>query len=237
MKEAKEHLITALDLNDPQEALRLAAELQEYVGFFKVGLELFCSGGPDLVRDIKQQGGRVFLDLKFHDIPRTAARAAKAAARMGAGMITVHLSGGQEMLRNVMDAVSETEERPLVLGVTVLTSLNAEQLEQELGLSRSPLEQVLFLAEQAKACGLDGVVASPQEAEAIRLHCGPDFLIVTPGIRPEGSQGDDQKRIGTPASALGAGADYLVVGRPIVQAEKRIKAAAAILKEIEEALK
>ncbi|HAA89255.1 MAG: Orotidine 5'-phosphate decarboxylase [Thermoanaerobacterales bacterium 50_218] len=238
--EAREKLIIALDVSDVEQALDLVEKLKNHVGFFKVGLELFCNHGPGIVTAIKEKGGRVFLDLKFLDIPRTAAQAAKAAVRVGADMFTVHLSGGNEMLRAVVDAVREEATgvpHPQVIGVTVLTSLGAEQLKNEVGVLRSPLEQVLFLAEQALRCGLNGVVASPREASAIRARYGSDLLIITPGIRPRGAGGDDQKRTGTPASALKAGADYLVVGRPVLRAPDPCQAAREIIQEIEEALK
>jgi orotidine-5'-phosphate decarboxylase len=238
--EAREKLIIALDVSDFRQALDLVEKLKDHVGFFKVGLELFCNCGPEIVTAIKEKGGRVFLDLKFHDIPRTAAQAARAATRVGAEMFTVHLSGGNEMLRAVVDTVREEAAgvpRPQVIGVTVLTSLGAEQLKSEVGVLRSPLEQVIFLAEQAIKCGLDGVVASPQEASAIRAHYGSGLLIITPGIRPQGTGGDDQKRTGSPASALKAGADYLVVGRPVLRAPDPCQAAREIIKEIEEALR
>lgn len=236
--EVKERLIVALDVNREEQVQSLVGELQDTVGMFKVGLEPFCCYGPRLVTTIQERGGRVFLDLKFHDIPRTAAQAAKAAARMGVAMFNVHLAGGREMLKAVVEAVYEeagTGKIPIILGVTVLTSLSGEQLEKDLGISRSPLEQVLFWAEMAQECGLSGVVASPREVAAIRARCGPGFLIVTPGIRPAGAVPDDQKRISTPGQALRSGADYLVVGRPIVQAPDPRRAAEAILDEMEEA--
>ncbi len=237
--DARERLIVALDVETREQAETLVGELRDCVGFFKVGLELFCRYGPPVVSMIREQGARLFLDLKFHDIPRTAAQAARAAVRMGAAMFTVHVAGGREMLRSVVEAVraeAGAGEAPRVLGVTVLTSLGTEQLKDDLGLFRSPLEQVLFWAELAKSCGLSGVVASAREAAAIRSRCGPDFLIVTPGIRPAGSGGDDQKRVGSPGEALRAGADYLVVGRPILQAPEPRRAALALIREMEEGL-
>ncbi len=237
--EAGERLIVALDVKRREQVQNLVEELQGYAGIFKVGLELFCHLGPPVVSMIREQGARVFLDLKLHDIPRTAAQAARAAVRMGASMFTVHVAGGRDMLRSVAEAVHEeagTGGPPKVLGVTVLTSLGAEQLKDELGLTRSPLDQVLFWAELARSCGLSGVVASPREVEAIRTRCGRDFLIVTPGIRLAGSGADDQKRVSTPAQALRSGADYLVVGRPILQAENPRRAAAALIQEMEGAL-
>lgn len=235
--EASKRLILALDLCDLEQAQYLVKELRDYVGFFKVGLELFCNLGPQVVSLIQEQGARVFLDLKFHDIPRTAAQAARAAVRMGACMFTVHVAGGRKMLRSVLEAVHEeakTGEPPKVIGVTVLTSLEAEQLRTDLGLSRSPLEQALFWAELARRCGLSGVVASPNEVGAIRACAGSDFLIVAPGIRPKGSEADDQRRISTPSGALRSGADYLVIGRPILKAPDPRQAVVALIREMEE---
>ncbi|MGB9792515.1 MAG: orotidine-5'-phosphate decarboxylase, partial [Thermacetogeniaceae bacterium] len=170
--------------------------------------------------------------------PRTAARAARAAVRMGVRMFNVHVAGGKGMLKAVVDAAREEAgggDFPKILGVTVLTSLGAEELRAEIGIQRSPLEQVLFWAGIAKECGLSGVVASPQEAPGIRSLCGKDFLIVTPGIRPAGSVPDDQVRISTPVAALKAGADYIVVGRPIVKAPDPVRAVWEIIKEMEDA--
>jgi len=237
--EARERLIVALDVETIERAQGLVEELRDHVGTFKIGLELFCHYGPPVVSIIRDRGARVFLDLKFHDIPRTAARAARAAVRMGASLLTVHVAGGREMLRSVAEAVQEeagSGEIPKVLGVTVLTSLGAEQLKDDLGIARSPRDQVLFWVEVAQSCGLSGVVASAREVAAIRAQCDPNFLIVTPGIRPAGSETDDQKRVGTPGEALRSGADYLVVGRPILQAQDPRQAAAALIQEMKEAL-
>jgi orotidine-5'-phosphate decarboxylase len=218
----------------------MVAELYGLVGMFKVGLELFSSHGPRAVETVHEQGGRVFLDLKYHDIPNTVSGASRAAARMGVTMFNVHVAGGTEMMKAALDAVREEAGQrkwPQVLGVTVLTSLGADQLRDELGLVRPPQEQVVFWAKQARDCGLAGVVASPQEIGLIRKQCGNDFLIVTPGIRPAGSGQDDQKRVSTPGEALRAGADYLVVGRPITRAPDLRQAALAIIEEMEAASK
>lgn len=236
LMDLKDRLIVALDIDDEEEALRLVDQLRGSVGMFKVGLEPFCLFGPGFVEKIREKGGEVFLDLKFHDIPRTAAQAARAAVKMGVRMFNVHISGGKTMLKAVVDAVMEETgggDATKILGVTVLTSLGAEELKEEVGIHRSPLEQVLFWAELAKECGLSGVVASPREASAIRSRCGKDFLIVTPGIRPTGAAADDQVRTSTPAAALKAGADYIVVGRPIVKAPDPMKAALEIIREME----
>ncbi len=236
--DTKNRLIVALDVDDAGKTQQLVEKLQDSVGMFKVGLEAFCSYGPKFVEAIQEKGNKVFLDLKFHDIPRTVAQAARAAVRMGVYMFNVHIAGGREMLKAVMEAVHEEAgpgSIPKVLGVTVLTSLGTEQLRSEIGINRSPLDQVLFWAELARECGLSGVVASPKEVAALRARCGKDFLIVTPGIRPAGAQRDDQLRISTPAAALRAGADYLVVGRPVVKAADPLQAAREIIREMEEA--
>ncbi len=234
----KDRLIVALDVDDAGKARQLVEQLRGSVGMFKVGLEPFCLYGPGFVKAVQEMGGRVFLDLKFHDIPRTAAQAARAAVRMGVYMFNVHIAGGREMLKAVVEAVQEEAGPggiPKVLGVTVLTSLGTEELRSEIGIDRSPLDQVLFWAELARECGLSGVVASPREVSAIRARCGKDFLIVSPGIRPAGAVPDDQIRISTPAAALRAGADYLVVGRPIVKAADPLQAAREIIREMEDA--
>jgi len=238
--QAKDRLIVALDVPERERALELVALLHDCCGMFKIGLEPFCNFGPSFVEEIQQRGGRVFLDLKFHDIPRTVAQAGRAAARLGVEMFNVHAAGGREMMKAVVDAVREEsagKNPPKILAVTVLTSLGAEELHRDLGINRSPLEQVIFWAEQAEECGLSGVVASPVEITAIRQHCGGNFLIVTPGIRPAGAGAGDQKRISTPADAVKAGVDYIVVGRPIVQAPDPRQAALEIVEEMEEALK
>jgi orotidine-5'-phosphate decarboxylase len=235
---ASERLIVALDVSTLEQAKNLVADLHDLVGMFKVGLELFSSQGPRAVETVLEQGGRVFLDLKYHDIPNTVAGAARAAVRLGVSMFNVHIAGGAEMMRGALEAAGQeagSEVAPRILGVTVLTSLGVAQLRDELGLVRPPAEQVVFWATQARDCGLSGVVASPQEILSIRQHCGKDFLIVTPGIRPAGSATDDQQRIGTPGAALHAGADYLVVGRPITRASEPRQAALNIIAEMEAA--
>ncbi|MGD0152646.1 MAG: orotidine-5'-phosphate decarboxylase [Thermacetogeniaceae bacterium] len=234
--EAKQRLIVALDVSTLDQARKLVTELHDLVGMFKIGLELFCSHGPRAVEAVHEQGGRVFLDLKFHDIPNTVAGAARAATRMGVAMFNLHAAGGAEMMRAAAEAASQearSGEAPLILAVTVLTSLGPEELREEVGLVRPPLEQVVFWAEQAKDCGLAGVVASPREIRWIRQQCGDGFLIVTPGIRPAGADQDDQQRVGTPGEALAAGASYLVVGRPITKAPERRQAALNIIAEME----
>lgn len=235
--QVKDRLIVALDVPEREKALELVALLHDCCGMFKIGLEPFCNFGPSFVEEIQQKGGKVFLDLKFHDIPRTVAQAGRAAASLGVEMFNVHAAGGREMMMAVVEAVREEaagQTPPKILGVTVLTSLGAEELPRDLGINRSPLEQVIFWAKEAEECGLSGVVASPREITAIREHCGSDFLIVTPGIRPAGAGTGDQKRISTPADAVKAGVDYIVVGRPILQAPDPRQAALDIVQEMEE---
>ncbi len=230
---AAQKLIVALDINSRESALKLVAALRPRVSRFKVGMELFTACGPPLVRDILSGGGQVFLDLKFHDIPNTVARASVEAARLGVGMFTVHLSGGVMMARRAVDEVEAHCQihrlaKPQIVGVTVLTSLGSEDLEQ-VGVTRAVEEQVLALAQIAKTAGLDGIVASAREVRAVRQACGPGLLIVTPGIRMPGSEPDDQERTLTPREAIEAGADYIVVGRPIVKARDPLEAAETIL--------
>jgi orotidine-5'-phosphate decarboxylase len=234
---ATDRLIVALDVNSRDSALSLVQALRPRVQRFKVGLELFTACGPPLVREILEKGGQVFLDLKFHDIPNTVARAAVSVARLGVGMFTVHLSGGPMMARRAADELEAHCQlyrmpRPKILGVTVLTSLSPDDLAQ-VGVGRSIEDQVVALAEMGQSAGLDGVVCSPREARLIREHCGRDLLIVTPGIRPEGSEPDDQSRTLSPKVALEAGADFLVVGRPIIKADDPLEAAENILLQMD----
>lgn len=240
-KTAREKLIVALDVPTSDKALELVNTLSGSVGMFKIGSQLFTSVGPELVRKIVGAGNRVFLDLKFHDIPNQVAGATRAAAELGVSLLTVHASGGSEMLRRAAEAVKQAGREKLtkVVAVTVLTSIDSSVLNQ-IGVNANPQESVKRLAGLAESTGVDGVVASPQEVAMLRSSIGsPDFLIVTPGIRPqvveEGSQTfvEDQKRVATPASALAAGADYLVVGRPITEAKDVVGAAEAIIKQME----
>jgi orotidine-5'-phosphate decarboxylase len=243
----RDKLIVALDLPSGNAATRMAERLQGHVGMFKVGSELFTAEGPVTVRYLVTTGHKVFLDLKFHDIPNTVRAAAREAAELGVSMVNVHASGGRKMMEAAREGACSpgmlpgSEARPKVLAVTILTSLEIQDLE-ELGISGTPVEAVIRLARLAQSAGLDGVVASPREISALRKACGPDFLIVTPGIRPasallhpvQGSAAtDDQARIATPASAIAAGADYLVVGRPITGAPDPVAAADAIVAEME----
>jgi len=237
---AKDKLIVALDLPSAAAAARLAETLHGRVGVFKVGSELFTAEGPVLVHYLVTSGNRVFLDLKFHDIPNTVRAATREAVQMGVSMLNVHAAGGRAMMTAAAESAREASSalripRPLVLGVTVLTSLTGADLT-DIGIEGGPEDAVLRLARLAQAAGLDGVVASPREIAAIRQACGPNFVIVTPGIRPATAEVNDQARIATPASAIQAGADFLVVGRPITSAPDPAAAAEAIVAEMEKGL-
>ncbi|MBI3251898.1 MAG: orotidine-5'-phosphate decarboxylase [Candidatus Omnitrophica bacterium] len=220
-------LIVALDVPNLKEAETLVKKLSPQVGIFKVGKELFTAAGPGAVAMIHSHGAKVFLDLKFHDIPNTVAAACEAASRLGVFMMNVHASGGKKM----MQAASAVNPRPILLGVTVLTSLSEEDLK-EVGVQKNLKEQAASLARLAETSGLDGVVASGREISLIRETCGKKFLIVTPGVRPAWAAQGDQKRIVTPREAMTLGADYIVVGRPITQDPSPAEAAKKILAEI-----
>ncbi|NLZ93644.1 MAG: orotidine-5'-phosphate decarboxylase [Firmicutes bacterium] len=219
----KEKVIAALDVETEEQALSLTKKLKDYVGAFKVGLQLYNNVGPGIVKKIADQGCKVFLDLKFHDIPNTVAGAAEAVVGLGAFMFNVHAAGGKKMMQEAVKAAQRKAAqlgiaKPLIIGVTVLTSMTEAELQQEIGIQKTLPEQVAALALSAKEAGLDGVVASAQEIPWIREVCGTDFLIVTPGIRPTWAASDDQARIVTPQQALDLGADYLVIGRPLTAA-------------------
>jgi len=220
--DGKGKLILALDVHEYEHALDLVDKFHDHISIFKVGLELFLSAGPRIVEDIHRRDRKVFLDLKFHDIPTTVSKAAIMAARMGVYMFNVHASGGFDMMKKCSDSVVQTclkenIERPKILGVTVLTSLSREMLRDELGIQYGMRTHVKHLAALSQKAGLDGVVSSAREVEAIRNSCGSGFLIVTPGIRPSWSPPDDQNRTMTPKEAIREGADYLVMGRAILQ--------------------
>ena len=235
-----DNLLVALDVESAERAMQLVNALRGLAGGFKIGNRLFTSEGPALVRKITDAGARVFLDLKYHDIPNTVAQAVEAAVGTGAWMINVHASGGTAMMQAAARAGRDTSAKlrcpaPLMIGVTVLTSMDPQTL-RSIGVERSVLDQVLALARMTKEAGLQGVVASPQETPEIRKACGPDFQIVTPGIRGASAntpKGDDQSRTMGPADAIRAGASYIVVGRPIIAAQDPRAAAAAIVRELE----
>jgi orotidine-5'-phosphate decarboxylase len=236
-RSAKDKLIVALDFETAREAFTLFSALRDVVGMFKVGSQLFTAEGPGIVRDIVRTGGRIFLDLKFHDIPNTVAAAGVEATRLGVSMFNVHSSGGSAMMRRTADAVAECAmreglARPAILGVTVLTSSNQAALE-ETGMRERPDEIVALLAQLTAHSGLDGVVASAREVPLIRTAVTkPDFVVVTPGVRPAGTSKDDQERVMSPRQAIAAGADYLVIGRPIIAAPDPARAAVSILEEM-----
>ncbi len=234
---AKDRLIIALDMASAEDASRLVHELAGHVGMFKVGGELFTLCGPRVVKEILDNGTGVFLDLKFHDIPTTVERASVQAARMGVSMFDVHALGGREMMqaaRKGRDAVAGGRKPPLVVAVTVLTHLEPEVVKSQLGIGWPIGEAVVRLAGQAQSAGLDGVVCSGMEAEKVRRECGGGFVIVCPGVRPEWvNAADEQKRRVTPAEAVQAGADFIVVGRPVTHAASPVEAAARLVEEME----
>jgi orotidine-5'-phosphate decarboxylase len=233
----EDRLIVALDVDSLDRAATLVDALHGTARRFKIGSQLFTAGGPAAVETVRKRGGEVFLDLKFHDIPNTVEGAAREAVRLGAFMFNVHASGGRAMMRAAVHGAHDAAKtlglpRPLVLAVTVLTSLDRQALSAELRVASSVEGHVLHLCGLAQEAGLDGSVASPHEIKAIRRAMGAGWTIVTPGVRPAGGDSDDQSRIATPRAAAAAGADYLVVGRPITAASDPAKAAAAILEEM-----
>lgn len=236
-----DRVLVALDTPSATEALALVETLRDTVAGFKIGSQLFTASGPDIVRTFVARGDRIFLDLKFHDIPNTVAGAVAEATKLGVWMLTVHASGGPAMAKAARAAaeraVAPDRPRPLIVAVTVLTSLDAATL-QAVGVAQTPFDQAVRLAHMAKAAGLDGVVASPQETAAIRSACGADFIIVTPGIRGGSAEGpgatDDQQRTSSPRGAIEAGSSYLVVGRPITAAADPRAAARRIAAELGE---
>jgi orotidine-5'-phosphate decarboxylase len=237
IRTAREKLIVALDVPSLEEAVSLVKELKGEVGLFKVGLELYAHSGTRLFEALRQEDVPFFFDCKFHDIPNTVARASEGLVGQGIAMFNVHATGGKEMMRATMAATRKAADKanvavPKIIAVTILTSIS-DQESAEIGFSSSVQALVPKLALLAQDAGLDGVVASAREVPAIRKVCGADFLIVTPGIRPEWSSADDQKRVVTPAQAMRDGADYVVIGRPITQAASRRDAARRIVEEME----
>src|ERR687891_2503869 len=232
-----ERLIVALDVDGLEQAKELVRLLAGEVGMFKVGKQLFTHAGPRAVRLIQELGGEIFLDLKFHDIPNTVAKAAVEATRLGVKMFNVHASRSLEMMRATVKEVrrichQQNLRKPIMLAVTVLTSLNQDDLKR-VGVDGQMADQVVRLALLTKEAGMDGVVASPHEVADIRSACGRRFVIVTPGIRPADAERNDQQRVMTPAGAIRAGVDYIVVGRPILEAKDPVATARAIVSEME----
>lgn len=237
--QAKDRIVLALDVDSETRALNLVEKLQAHVGLFKVGMQLYNSVGPDIIPKIHDLGGQVFLDLKFHDIPNTVGAVSRVVAGLECLMFNVHAAGGRAMMEAAAGAVKDEAlrlgiVRSRVLAVTVLTSLSQDQVNDELGIPGTVQDAVVRWAALAQNSGLDGVVASPREVTAIREKCGPDFLIVTPGVRPSWADTQDQKRITTPREAVELGSDYLVIGRPVTAAPDPVAAAQRIIAELEE---
>jgi len=231
----QQRIITALDVPDADTAVQLARDLGDRGRFVKVGLELYSAAGPDVLRRLQQTGKDVFLDLKYHDIPNTVAGAAGVAAALGAAMITIHAAAGRQALAAAATALARTGDpatRPALLAVTVLTSLNDAELAEVAPSADSLTERIVRLATLAVACGCDGIVCAAADLDFVRQAIGPEPLVVTPGIRPATASLDDQKRVATPAAAMAAGADFLVIGRPITQAANPAAALQALSREI-----
>lgn len=245
MQRGQDTIIVALDVPSESEAIDLARTLSEHIGFFKVGIELIYSAGFEILNKLSNMGLRLFLDVKFNDIPNTVAGAVRAVTRMDISIFNVHTLGGLDMMKAAMEATVEEasalgKKRPLVLGVTVLTSLGQEAMNQQLRIPGSVQEQVVHLASLAHEAGLDGVVASPNEIEAIRQNVSNNMMIVTPGVRPLWASAQDQKRVMTPGEAIRKGASHLVIGRPIIRPPVNIgkpaEAARLVANEIDDAL-
>ena len=232
MLQFRDRLIVALDVPSAAQARHVVQTLGEQVTTYKIGKQLFTAEGPGIVRELVSSGRKVFLDLKFHDIPNTVGAAVRSAAELGVSMLTVHASGGTQMLKAAVEAASQSAGKPMILAVTVLTSLGDADL-QEIGVAGNVLSQVLRLGALARSAGCGGLVASAHEARELRGELGDGFEIVTPGVRPAGAAVGDQARVLTPAAAIQAGATRLVVGRPITEASNPAQAAREILAEIE----
>ena len=227
----RERLIVALDVSSSKEARKIVSSLGDAVQTYKVGLQLYTAEGPQIVRDLVASGRKIFLDLKYHDIPTTVAAAVREAAQLGVSLLTVHASGGTKMLHAAVEAAREKESCLQVLGVTVLTSMDDQDLN-ETGVRGPVVDQVMWLASLALEAGCAGVVSSAREVKTLRTKLGSDFLVVTPGVRPAGSAHGDQARVVTPAEAIAAGATHVVVGRPITAAANPAAEAAKILQEL-----
>ena len=227
----RERLIVALDVSSAREALKIVASLVDSVQTYKVGMQLYTAEGPQMVRDLVGSGRKVFLDLKYHDIPNTVAAAVREAAKLGVSMLTVHASGGTKMLQAAVEAAREKDSGPQILAVSVLTSMDDQDLN-EIGVHGQVVDQVVWLASLALEAGCSGVVSSAREVKTLREKLGTDFLAITPGVRPAGTAHRDQARVTTPAEAIAAGATHIVVGRPITEAANPAEAAAKILQEL-----
>jgi orotidine-5'-phosphate decarboxylase len=232
----KDRILIALDVDSSEKAFAIIDEVRDYVGGFKIN-SLFNEEGPQIVKEIVEKGGKVFLDLKYHDIPNTVANYAKAATKLGVYMFNIHSTGGFEMMKACVESAEKAAlefntKKPIILAVTVLTSIDQEALNKELNVNISVEEQVVHLAKLAKQAGCDGVVASAKETKLIKEACGDDFIVVTPGIRPLWAASGDQKRIVTPKQALEDGSDYLVIGRAITGQEDKVEAAKKIVEEL-----
>jgi orotidine-5'-phosphate decarboxylase len=230
----KEKILLVLDVSSREEAMKLVRPLYEHVGMFKVGMQLFTAEGPSLVREIVELGGKVFLDLKFHDIPNTVSHGVLEAAKLGVSLMTIHAAGGRAMMETVAKELEDQfgNRKPMVVAVTVLTSLNDTALA-EIGITRPMEQQVVAMAKIAEECGIAGVVCSPHEIQRVRQAAGPNFKIVTPGIRMPGQSANDQQRLATPREALAAGADYIVVGRAVTAAPDPRGALDALVRSVQ----
>jgi orotidine-5'-phosphate decarboxylase len=230
----KEKILLVLDVSSREEAMKLVRPLYEHVGMFKVGMQLFTAEGPSLVKEIVDLGGKVFLDLKFHDIPNTVSHGVLEAAKLGVSLMTIHAAGGRAMMETVAKALENKygNRKPMVVAVTVLTSLNDKALA-EVGITRPMEQQVVAMAKLADDCGIAGVVCSPHEIQMVRQAAGPNFKIVTPGIRMPGQSANDQQRLATPSEALAAGADYIVVGRAVTAAPDPRGALDALVRSVQ----
>ncbi len=235
----RDRIIIALDVDDKREALGIVDELKGLVGMFKIGHQLFTAHGPDIVSKVRERDCRVFLDLKYHDIPHTVAKASAEAVKLGVSVFNVHALGGFDMMKAAIESVHGECARtgmqlPLVLAVTILTSMDGTALRRDLKITRSLRREVVHLAELARRAGMSGVVASPREISLLRRAIKSPFVVLTPGIRPAWAGTDDQKRVMTPADAVSSGADYIVIGRPVLRADSRCGAVEEIVREIRE---
>lgn len=240
-KSAKDRVVLSLDVDSKDKAIKLVKDLKDYVGTFKVGMQLFHAEGPEIIRAIHDEGGRIFYDGKFHDIPNTVARASESIIEHGITFFNLHILGGSKMMKACVEAANDRAKekdlpKPIILGVTILTSLGQRTLTQELGVESLLGDYIVKLAKLAKESGLSGVVASASEAKEIRKACGDKFVILTPAIRPTWAALNDQIRVLTPRDAIRSGSNFLVVGRPITQARDPVAAAQLILDEIDETI-